>query len=345
MITTYMLIFAGALALVIGVTPVMRRLAPQVGLMDKPHPRKVHTTPMPLMGGVALYAAIMAVLVLFQDRYWVNQVLSILVGATWVSFLGMWDDRWGLRPALKLGGQVIGALILVVSGVRVELFQSVALNIVVTIVWVVGITNAMNLLDNMDGLSSGVAAQVAAFFLLMAVMSGQYLVGALSAALLGATLGFLIYNFNPASIFMGDMGSLFLGFLLAAIGIKLRFPNNVILVTWMVPIVALGLPILDTTLVVVSRIRRRVNPLTTPGRDHLSHRLVKLGLTQREAVLVLYMACEAFGLLAVFLTMASVTEAYIFAAAIVSVCVYAIWRLEWARQDSDTSPIGMEVRR
>jgi len=331
MITTYMLIFAGALALVVGVTPLMRRLAPQMGLMDKPHPRKVHTTPMPLMGGVALYAAIMVVLVLFQDRYWVNQVVSILVGATWVAFLGMWDDRWGLRPALKLGGQVVGALILVVSGVHVDLVASAWINSLITIVWVVGITNAMNLLDNMDGLSSGVAAQVAAFFLLMAVMSGQYLVGALSAALLGATLGFLVYNFNPASIFMGDMGSLFLGFLLAAIGIKLRFPANVPLVTWMVPIMALGLPILDTTLVVVSRVRRGVNPLTTPGRDHLSHRLVALGLTQREAVFTLYLGCEAFGLLAVLLTMASVVEAYIFAAAVVSVCLYIIWRLEWVK--------------
>jgi UDP-GlcNAc:undecaprenyl-phosphate/decaprenyl-phosphate GlcNAc-1-phosphate transferase len=334
MITTYMLIFAGAMALVIGVTPLMRRLAPQIGLMDKPHPRKVHTTPMPLMGGVALYAAIMVVLVLFQDRYWVSQVVSILVGATWVSFLGMWDDRWGLRPALKLGGQVIGALILIVSGVHVDLVASAAINGLITIVWVVGITNAMNLLDNMDGLSSGVAAQVAAFFLLMAVMSGQYLVGAMSAALLGATLGFLVYNFNPASIFMGDMGSLFLGFLLAAIGIKLRFPANVTMVTWMVPIMALGLPILDTTLVVISRLRRGVNPLTTPGRDHLSHRLVALGLTQREAVFTLYLGCEAFGLLAVLLTMASVAEAYIFAAAVVLVCLYIIWRLEWVKKDA-----------
>ena len=158
---------------------------------------------------------------------------------------------------------------------RISVFPWLWLNIAATLVWVVGITNAMNLLDNMDGLSGGIAAIAALFFLLFAAMSKQYLVGALAAALVGACVGFLFYNLNPASIFMGDTGSLFLGFTLAAVGIKLRFPDNSAFVTWMVPVLVLAVPIFDTTLVIISRLRRGLNPLTTPGKDHLSHRLAR----------------------------------------------------------------------
>jgi UDP-GlcNAc:undecaprenyl-phosphate GlcNAc-1-phosphate transferase len=327
--TSYMLIFAAALILAVGVTPVMRRLAPRLGLIDQPNARKVHTNPVPLMGGVALYGAIIAALLIFGDRFNVAQLVSILIGGTWVSFLGICDDRWGVDPILKLAGQIVGALILIVSGVQVTAFGLPAINIAVTIIWVVGITNALNLMDNMDGLSGGVAATAAAYFLVMAVMSGQYLVAALSAALVGACLGFLAYNFNPASIFMGDTGSLFLGFLLASLGIKLRFPANSAMVTWMVPVMALGVLILDTSLVTVSRLRRGLNPLTTPGKDHLSHRLVAAGSSQREAVLILYIVAEAFGLLAVLLTRADIREGYIFGAVVVLACAYVIWKFEW----------------
>jgi UDP-GlcNAc:undecaprenyl-phosphate/decaprenyl-phosphate GlcNAc-1-phosphate transferase len=331
---TYMLIFASALVFAVGATPVMRRLAPHLGLIDQPGARKVHTNPVPLMGGVGLYAAIIAALLIFGDRFNVAQLVSILVGGTWVSFLGVCDDRWGLSPMLKLGGQIVAALILIVSGVGVTAFGLPAVNTLVTLVWVVGITNALNLLDNMDGLSGGVAATAAAYFLVMAALSGQYLVAALSAALLGACLGFLAYNFNPASIFMGDTGSLFLGFLLAALGIKLRFPANSAMVTWMVPVMTLGVLILDTSLVTISRLRRGLNPLTTPGKDHLSHRLVAAGYSQREAVLMLYIVAEAFGLLALLLTRASVREGYIFGATVLLVCLFAIWRFEWGMKGS-----------
>ncbi len=191
-----------------------------------------------------------------------------------------------------------------------------------------GITNAFNLLDNMDGLSGGVAAIASAFFVLLAAMSGQYLVGALAAALLGASIGFLVYNVNPASIFMGDAGSLFLGFMLAAVGIKLRFPDNVTFVTWMIPVIVLGLPILDTTLVSLSRVRQRLNPLTTPGKDHVSHRLVNQGYTRREAVLTLYLVCSGLGVVAMYLTQATVIEGYAVGVALLLGAAYALYRLE-----------------
>jgi len=158
----------------------------------------------------------------------------------------------------------------------------------------------------------------------MAAMSGQYLVGALAAALLGACIGFLVYNVSPASIFMGDAGSLFLGFMLAAVGIKLRFPDNVVFVTWMVPVLVLGLPIFDTTLVFVSRLRRGLNPLTHPGKDHTSHRLVSSGMTPREAVLSLYLVSCALGVLAMYVTQASMVESYVVGGAVLAV---ALWRL------------------
>jgi UDP-GlcNAc:undecaprenyl-phosphate GlcNAc-1-phosphate transferase len=185
----------------------------------------------------------------------------------------------------------------------------------------------MNLLDNMDGLSGGVGAVAAIFFLLLATMNDQYLVGALSAALLGASVGFLVYNFNPASIFMGDTGSLFLGFMLAALGIKLRFPANIDAVTWMAPVLVLGVPIFDTTLVVFSRIRRGLHPVTA-GKDHTSHRLVRLGFTQREAVMALYLVGGMFGMIATFVTQANLVEAYLLGGTVFLVAVYSIWRLE-----------------
>jgi UDP-GlcNAc:undecaprenyl-phosphate GlcNAc-1-phosphate transferase len=186
----------------------------------------------------------------------------------------------------------------------------------------------MNLLDNMDGLAGGVGATAAIFFLLLAAMNDQFLVGALSAALVGACLGFLVYNFNPARIFMGDAGALFLGFILAAVGIKLRFPEGLEIVTWMVPVLILGLPLFDTGLVIVSRLRRGFNPLTTPGKDHVAHRLVAMGYTQREAVLICYLICAGLGVIALFVTQATIVEGYIVAGIMALVALAGLWRLE-----------------
>jgi UDP-GlcNAc:undecaprenyl-phosphate GlcNAc-1-phosphate transferase len=245
-----------------------------------------------------------------------------------MSFLGIWDDRRGLHPLLKLLGQFLAASILVLTGVRIGTFSWEPLNIAVTLGWVVVITNSLNLLDNMDGLSGGIGATAALFFLLLAAMNDQYLVGALSAALVGACLGFLVYNFNPASIFMGDAGSLFLGFILAAVGIKLRFPEGIEIVTWMVPVLILGLPLFDTALVIISRLRRGFNPLTTPGKDHTSHRLVAMGYTRREAVLICYLVSAGLGVVALFITQANILEGYIVGGISALVGLAALWRLE-----------------
>lgn len=328
MLVQVILIFIVALTLALGATPLARRLAFRTDMVDRPSQRKTHTTPTPLLGGLAIYTAVILTLILLGDRFYVHQVIGIFVGATFISFLGLWDDRVALPATLKLLGQLLPAVTLILTGVQISIFHSAELNIFFTLLWVLFITNAVNFLDNMDGLSAGVAAVASAFFVLLAALSGQYLVGALAAALLGACLGFLAYNFNPASIFMGDTGSLFLGFVLAAIGIKLRFPTNVPTVTWMIPVLVLAVPIFDTSLVIISRLRRGYNPFTTPGRDHLSHRLVALGATRREAVLSIYLLGGIFGMIAIFVTQASLYEGLAIAASLIGIGSYVVFWLE-----------------
>jgi UDP-GlcNAc:undecaprenyl-phosphate GlcNAc-1-phosphate transferase len=308
--------------------------------MDQPNPRKVHARPMPLLGGAAIVGASLLTLLLLRDRFEIQQLTTILLGAALVALMGFYDDRWGLRPVLKLLGQIFAAGILIFSGVKVTALPAEWMNVTVTLLWVVGLTNSLNLLDNMDGLSSGVAGVCASFFVVMADMSGQIYVSDLAAALLGATLSLLVYNFNPASIFMGDTGSMFLGFLLAAIGIKLRFPDNVPFVTWMVPIVVMGMPIFDTTLVFISRLRRGKNPLTTPGKDHASHRLVGLGLTTREAVLSHYLISGMYGMVAILITQANVLEGYALGSITLVVSLYGLWFFEFKRKRIPQSAVA-----
>ncbi len=332
----FLLMAASALIIAIGGTPLVRLAALRLRILDHPSGRKIHAAPVPLMGGAAIYIAFIAALALWGERRYVNEVVGIFVGATLVSLAGALDDRRGMKSYVKLAVQLAAAGILVISGVQVRLFHGV-LDIVLTLLWVIGITNAFNLLDNMDGLSSGVATIAAAFFTLLAAMSGQYLVGTMAAALCGACLGFLVYNWNPARVFMGDTGSLFLGFLLAAVAIKLRFPMNSASVTWMIPVFILALPIFDTTLVFVSRLRRGKNPLTTPGKDHVSHRLALVTGSQREAVLLCYLIAGATGLASVFLTQANLQEALVVALAVLLLALYALWRLEKLTADHEAA--------
>jgi len=327
--TTYLVVFVGSLLLAVAGTPLARKVGLRLNAVDQPDARrKVHVVPTPRLGGLAIFGSTLLAALLLGNRYNITQLVSILVCATMISFLGFWDDRFTLPPWAKLLGQLFAAGLLVVTGVSITMLRVPLLNFGATVVWVVGITNAFNLLDNMDGLSGGVAAIAAAYFALMCSFSGQYLVGALAIAVMAACIGFLIYNWTPATIFMGDSGSLFLGFLLASIGIKLRFPDNVPFVTWMIPLLVLGVPLFDTTLVTLSRLRRRLNPMTTPGTDHSSHRLTYAGLTRREAVLVLYIVGFFLGLVALFVMRASAFEGYLMGGMAAVAAGYSLWRME-----------------
>lgn len=330
-------VFLTALTLTAFSTPLVRRFSIWIGFVDVPASRKLHQEPMPLMGGVAIFGgAIITLLALFtilpiSVNLSAPQVIGMLLASGVVALVGLIDDRRNLPATAKLAGQMVGFLILVYFGIQVRLPIPLWLNLSITFLWLAGISNAINFLDNMDGLSAGISSVISSFILLLSIFNGQYLVASVAAAILGSCLGFLRYNFHPARIFMGDAGALFLGFLLAVLGLQLRFPDNVNAVTWMVPVFILGLPIFDTTLVVISRLRRRVNPFTTAGKDHVSHRLVELGFSQREAVLILYLITGVFGMIGLFVANANIAEAYIVGATVAGTATAVIWRLEWRR--------------
>jgi UDP-GlcNAc:undecaprenyl-phosphate/decaprenyl-phosphate GlcNAc-1-phosphate transferase len=274
----------------------IRHLALRYGMVDKPGPRKVHVKPIPLLGGIAIYLGFALAVLLTRHGGPFEQILAILSGATLVAMVGFLDDGGLLHHQVKLFvGMPVAAIILLVSGIRAQLFSTfipgwagATLDIFFTILWVVGITAAFSILDHMDGLCAGIAAVAAAFFTLTAIFSGQTMVRVLGAAVLGAALGFLRWNFNPAKIFMGDGGAMFLGFLMATLGLKIRPAGIEFPVTWFVPILILGVPVFDTTLISISRSRRGLLPFTSPGKDHTAHRLSNLGLGHRGAVLALY---------------------------------------------------------
>jgi len=329
MLQVILILFTALTFSIVG-TSLARRIALRIGIISIPRSRDLHQAPVPLLGGAAIYLSFLIALLFLGERAYVRELVGILLGATLISLFGLADDHWGLSALLKMGGQILAGIILILGGTSIQLFAAPWANWFLTLVWVVGITNALNFLDNMDGLSGGVATVAAAFFVLLAAMNEprQVLVGTMAASLIGACIGFLRYNLNPATIFMGDTGSLFLGFILAALGIKLRFLSNVPLVTWMVPLCVLGLPIFDTTLVFCSRLRRGVNPFTTAGKDHLSHRLVALGLTKREAVLTCYLLGGASGMIGTYLTQARLEEAYIAAGAMLMILILGVVWLE-----------------
>ncbi|NWJ95271.1 MAG: undecaprenyl/decaprenyl-phosphate alpha-N-acetylglucosaminyl 1-phosphate transferase [Chloroflexi bacterium] len=330
----YLMLFV--LSLVFGLvgTPLVRRFALRIGIVDAPNARKIHASPVPLLGGGAIYLAFMITLLALS--YWalpfyILQLGAMVLGGSFMFIIGLLDDKWGLSPKVKLVAQFLATLWLIIAGVQIEALPNELLNIGATFLWVVLITNAINFLDNMDGLSAGVATIASAFFFLTAYLSGQWLVAAIGAALAGAAIGFVYHNFGiikqRSAIFMGDSGSLFLGYLLAAIAIKLRFPSNTSFVTWMVPVLILGLPLFDISLVMISRLRRHISPLRG-GRDHTSHRLVTLGLTKREAVLVIYMACGGLGVTALVVTGANILDGYLVGGLVAILALWSLIRLE-----------------
>ena len=297
-----LLSFSIALVASMALTVPVRALALRVGMVDLPGPRKVHLQPIPMLGGLAMYGAvILAILFAFHGPAR-EQVSGILAGATLVAAVGIMDDRGLLHHQIKLFlAMPLAAVILLLCGIRAQLFSVMVggrsgdvLDGLLTVVWVVGITASFSILDHMDGLCAGVAAMASIFFAIIAYLNGQTLVTVLAAAVLGAATGFLRWNFKPAKIFMGDGGAMFLGFLMATLGLKLRVENASHLSGWLAPLLILGATIFDTTLVTISRARRGFLPFTTPGKDHTAHRLANLGLGQRGAVLLMYLL-GAFG--------------------------------------------------
>jgi UDP-GlcNAc:undecaprenyl-phosphate GlcNAc-1-phosphate transferase len=328
----FLVAFLGSLGLTIPV----RFLALRYGMVDQPGPRKVHVKPMPLLGGIAIYLGFVLAILFSLRQIPIEQIIGIVAGASLLAIVGFLDDGGLLHHQVKLFiGMPVAALFLIASGIHAQFFSEflpgtagTVLDGFLTVIWVVGITAAFSILDHMDGLCAGIAAVAALFFTLSASVNGQMLVRVLGAATLGAALGFLRWNFNPAKIFMGDGGAMFLGFLMAVLGLKLRPEGVQFPLTWLVPILILGVPVFDTTLISISRARRGLLPFTSPGKDHTAHRLSNLGLGHRGAVLVLYSLAILFGAAGLIVPRVSSQMAYTIAGAVILCALIAVVFLE-----------------
>ncbi len=289
-------VVAGLVSLVL--TPLAIRSALRLGVLDRPGEHKSHVTPTPYLGGVAIVLAVtlsiaLAAVVRGEASATLSQLLGILAIALGMAAMGLLDDLRGLPVVLRFGVQLLAGIGLWGLDVRVDLTGEPLIDLPLTVVWTVGITNAMNLLDNMDGLSASTATIASLWFGAIALINGQFLVAALAFAVAGAAAGFLRDNRPPARIYMGDAGSLFLGVMLAALGMLLSLDRGM-LVTAAVPVLILTVPVLDTALVSVARIRHGISPFQG-GRDHTSHRLVRIGLPVPVAVGIIALASLAHG--------------------------------------------------
>jgi UDP-GlcNAc:undecaprenyl-phosphate/decaprenyl-phosphate GlcNAc-1-phosphate transferase len=330
----------------------VRALALRVGMVDLPGPRKVHLQPIPLLGGLAMYGGVMLAILFAFDGAARAQSAGIVTGATLVAAVGFLDDRGWLHHQIKLFvAMPLAAGILLAGGIHAQVFSllltgnlGTVLDVALTIFWVVGITASFSILDHMDGMCAGVAAMASIFFIMLAYLNGQTLVSTLGAAVLGASTGFLRWNFKPAKIFMGDGGAMFLGFLMATLGLKLRLEQANHFSGWLAPLLILGVTIFDTTLVTISRLRRGLLPFATPGKDHAAHRLANLGLGQRGAVLALYSLGALSGGAAVLVAYLSQRGALLVAAITVALGLTAVAFLERAPYERQKSKAAVPVR-
>lgn len=296
--------FATAFLVALCLTPPARALARRSGALDRPSPRKIHAQPIPRLGGVALYVAIGAAAALFAPP--APGLLGLMTGATLLFLTGLRDDTRGLGPRAKLLAQSGAAVLAVAGGISIGLLPHPVLNWGVTALWLVGITNAFNLLDNMDGLSAGLAAISGGTFAVLAARYAelgpeQLPTAVLGAAIAGACLGFLRHNLYHASIFMGDAGSQTLGFLLAGLSAYGSWRSPTVPTSLLIPLLVLAYPIFDTSLVILLRWRQG-RPIMVGGMDHSSHRLVRLGLGRTETVLLLYLFALTHALTAALVT-------------------------------------------
>jgi UDP-GlcNAc:undecaprenyl-phosphate GlcNAc-1-phosphate transferase len=302
-------------------TPVVRSLAFRVGAVDVPKDaRRMHTHPIPRMGGLAIFFGFILSVLIFLPL--TQELRGMLLGSVVIVILGILDDIFALPALPKFFVQIGAALIAVLHGNRIEflsnpnifsqdLFWELGLLAVpITVFWIVGITNAVNLIDGLDGLACGVSTISSMTMLVIALIVAEPDVALLMGALSGACIGFLPYNLNPAKIFMGDTGSTFLGFVLAVVSIQGLFKFYAI-ISFAVPFLMLGLPIFDTCFAILRRVSHGQSPMA-PDRGHIHHRLIDMGFTQKQAVAVLYIISAILGLSAVVLTTIGVVRAMLF---------------------------------
>jgi len=311
-------------------TPVVKTFAYKVGAIDVPKDnRRMHKVPIPRLGGLAIFIGFMISILLFVRI--TPEMKSILLGAVIIVVLGVVDDIMALPAGIKFVIQIGAALIPATSGVQILAFSNPNifsdnlywvlgnLSIPITVLWIVGLTNAVNLIDGLDGLANGVSAISATTMLVIALLASEAQVAIVMAALVGACAGFMPYNLNPAKMFMGDTGATFLGFILATMSIQGLFKYYAV-ISFVVPFLILGLPIFDTAFAFIRRIAHGQNPMHA-DRSHIHHRLIDMGLNQKQAVATLYVISAILGLSAVVLTTGGEQKAMLLFA---SLCIVAV---------------------
>jgi UDP-GlcNAc:undecaprenyl-phosphate/decaprenyl-phosphate GlcNAc-1-phosphate transferase len=301
------------------ITPLVIKLAFKIGATDKPNHRKVHEKIMPRLGGLAIYISFIVGLLVLRpfDPFNPNLNTAILIGSIIIIVTGVLDDMFELSAKIKFICQIAAALVVIFwGGVQVSfvnlpfggLVEFGILSIPLTILWIVGVTNAINLIDGLDGLAAGVSSIALLTISGMAIIMGDTYVVAIGSIVMASTLGFLLYNFHPAKIFMGDTGALFLGYMISVLAL-LGF-KNVTLISFVIPVIILGVPISDTFFAIIRRIVNK-KPLSAPDKSHLHHCLLRLGYTHRQAVLMIYALAAFFGLVAVIFSQAKIWGSFV----------------------------------
>jgi len=331
-----------ALVLSLAATPGVKWIAKRVGAIDVPtEARRVHKRPIPRLGGLAIFVAFVLSVLFFADI--TEQVRGILIGSVIVVIIGVIDDIMTLSAYLKFAIQILAALVAVFHGVVIEIFSNPIvfasseyvslgfLSIPITVLWIVAITNAFNLIDGLDGLAAGVSIICSITMLVISlIVSDDLNVAIIMASLAGACLGFLPYNFNPAKIFMGDTGALLLGYVLATVSILGLFKFYAA-VSFTAPFLILALPLVDTASAFLRRILKGKNPMM-PDREHFHHRLIDMGLTQKQAVAIMYSICGLSGFIAVIVTMIDKISALILVIAVVVATVIVLFVFKGKRK-------------
>jgi UDP-GlcNAc:undecaprenyl-phosphate GlcNAc-1-phosphate transferase len=325
-VTFRVIFFACLITLALG--PVCLVLARRLGLVDVPgaETHKQHSHSVPVAGGLVLFSAAL-ILSLTEGVYRQGSIPAILLSGGVIFIFGLLDDAYHLPPLWKLAGQLLASAALIALGVHVRIFSNPWLDYPLTVFWMVGITNAYNFVDSMDGLALGLAGMASAFFMLVSIDSGQGDLSLFSTILLGACLGSYYFNTSPAYYFVGDSGAQYLGFCLAALAIAYDPVGFEQLASWYVPILLVGVPIFDTTLVVISRLRRGV-PVYKGAMDHTYHRLVALGMSSNRAVTTMHIAALLLGCLAFIALSLPPLIANLIFAAVLALGVVALVLLE-----------------
>lgn len=322
----YILILLVSFVATVLFTVVVKKYALRIGFVDHPNERKFHTKATPLMGGVALFfgfwitvliglisvrffpCIIPSGLQMYVQGIWMRipWLFAIFAGAFVISGVGLWDDKFVTGPMLKLILQIVVALFIVACGIRIKLFLPVPLSYIITILWILIIVNAFNLIDNMDGVSSGVALMSSLLLLLVSMLMKNYFITAMLTAFIGTLFGFLLFNFPPAAIFMGDCGSMFIGYMMSIITILGTYYKGLGPTSFpvVIPLLVLAVPLFDVCSVIVIRILTK-KPVFYPDKNHFSHRLVNAGMPVRTAVLFLYLVTLCVGMTSILIPMLS----------------------------------------